>query len=95
MRFPEQLEPVERDRYLSGRAVRSGGGRGAMPQSIACVTGTCTAEQCCVKLPVIGTRCIPNPLKVGGVAVRACLEQILPRPKACFYVNNKQIACLG
>jgi hypothetical protein len=93
MRFPEQLEPVQRERYGSGRAVRSGGG--ATPQSIACVSATCTAEKCCVTLPVIGKRCIPNPLHVGGVTAKACLERLLPKPRACFYIDNKQVACLG
>jgi hypothetical protein len=94
MRFPEQLEPVHRERYVSGRAVRGRAG-GATPQSIACVTGTCTAQQCCVDVPVIGKRCIPNPLGMGGATAKACLERLLPRPRACFYVNNQKVACLG
>jgi hypothetical protein len=92
MRFPEQLEPVQRERYGCGRAVR--GGAGVTPQSISCVTATCTAEQCCVTLPVIGKRCVPNPLHVGGVTAKACLERIFP-PRACIYVADKQIACFG
>lgn len=91
MRVPELSRPVNRSAARAAPRPFAGVG----PQSIVCVTGSCTSTQCCVDLPVIGKKCIPNPLHVGGVAVKACLEKIFPHPQACFFVNGKKIACLG